>query len=189
MKRIKIGEAVLTKRKGRTLKKEEIEQRVCYAETDNLYVKPNCVENGIINSSVTFLKDIPQCFSGNVAKKNEILIPTIGFPNKIIVLNSEKIKLLPNSIFYILKLDEDILNPFYLASLLNSNKEKSKIEAMYKGLQTHIYIDELLDYEIPLLSLEEQNKIGRLYIEYNNNIKETMKKIEIESEKLRIIIE
>ena len=56
MKRIKIGEAVLTKRKGRTLKKEEIEQRVCYAETDNLYVKPNCVENGIINSSVTFSK-------------------------------------------------------------------------------------------------------------------------------------
>lgn len=55
------------------------------------------------------------------------------------------------------------LNPFYLFVVLNSKIVFLQSQARYVTAATimHLHMERFLDIEIPLLSLDEQNKIGK----------------------------
>jgi len=59
--------------------------------------------------------------------------------------------------------DTNKLNPFYLFVALNSKIVYSQAMARYVTAATimHLHIERFLDIEIPFLSIEEQNKVGK----------------------------
>lgn len=69
----------------------------------------------------------------------------------------------PSSLFYIIKTNREQVNGYYLASVLNSARKQYELTLLGSGSSVlSINKKDLLDLEIPLPSLEEQNRIVRV---------------------------
>ncbi|SOU86881.1 Type I restriction modification DNA specificity domain-containing protein [Tenacibaculum dicentrarchi] len=67
---------------------------------------------------------------------------------------------MPSSLFYIIRTDATKVNGHYLASILNSSQKQYELTLLGSGSSIiSITKKELLDLEIPLPTLEAQNKI------------------------------
>lgn len=69
----------------------------------------------------------------------------------------------PSSLFYIIKTNKTQVNGYYLASVLNSARKQYELTLLGSGSSVlSINKKDLLDLEIPLPSLEEQNRISEM---------------------------
>ncbi|WP_407557877.1 restriction endonuclease subunit S [Winogradskyella sp. 4-2091] len=72
-------------------------------------------------------------------------------------------KVIPSSLFYIIRTDENQVNGHYLSTILNSSKKQYELTLLGSGSSMiSITKKELLDLEIALPPLEEQKKIVKI---------------------------
>ena len=94
----------------------------------------------------------------------DILIKRLN-PDYAIVFEDDSIMALPSANLFVIRPDTDILDPYYLAFILESSKAISRISQRF-GIGTAVSavtINQIRSCEIPLPSLEEQRKMGELW--------------------------
>ena len=76
----------------------------------------------------------------------------------------------------VIEVDEEKLNPWYLVAFLTTDIGLKILKKAYiASLHSSLSIKKLEDTIIPILSIEEQNKIAQRYFEKINEIKEIKK--------------
>lgn len=69
-------------------------------------------------------------------------------------------KVVPSSLFYIIRADKTLVDSRYLAAVLNSGRKRYELELLGVGSSIiSIAKKDVLDFEIPLPSLEQQQKV------------------------------
>jgi len=86
-------------------------------------------------------------------------------PDCAIVFEDDSIMALPSANLFVIRPDTDILDPYYLAFILESSKAISRISQRF-GIGTAVSavtINQIRSCEIPLPPLDDQRKIGELW--------------------------
>lgn len=87
-------------------------------------------------------------------------------PDCAVVFEDESAQALPSANLFVIRPDTDILDPYYLAFVLESSKALSRI-SQRSGINTAVSavtINQIKNCVIPLPSLEKQSNLGALWM-------------------------
>ena len=120
-------------------------------------------ENGILNNVTSEFVELNEKTKGYLLKDGDVLFVGKGSRLFAWCYTSDFGPAIASSIFYVLRIRSQKLNPQYLATILNLQKSKNTFHQM--GAGTNIFSirkSELGAFNIPLLSIEKQTQIASL---------------------------
>ena len=123
------------------------------------------IQNGVIDNKLPFLSALDKRLEKYCLKNNSLILSKNGSPYKIAVAKViEGKKILANGNLYIIEVDEDKADPYYLQAFFESDQGAAVLQSITVGSTIpNIGIDKLKKVEIPIPSLEEQKRIAEKY--------------------------
>ena len=161
----------------------KLDKQKTKTKTTNVYLSLSDINDGLIEfeNIKEYLKETPEKQEKFCIKNNSILLSKYGNPPykfAIAQIPNNIEKVLANSNFIIIEVDEEKLNPWYLAAFFSSNSGSIVLRTTYTGSDNlTLSIKKLEDSIIPVPPMEEQEKIGKEYQKTINEIKELKKKL------------
>ena len=131
------------------------------------------INDGVIDSNLTKIYLDTDKLNKYVLHDKDLLVTSKGTISKFAVVELKKDeKLVPSGNFTILRLDKNIINPYYLKIFFESNKGKSIINSIKSGgVLPAINLSQLKTINIPVPPLEEQIKVVNRYLAKTDEIK------------------
>lgn len=149
------------------------------------------IQDGIIENNLPYISSIEPKYEKYCLKNNDLLISKNGYPYKIAVATvSNNQKILVNGNVYLVEIDAEKANPYYISAFLESEQGIAVFKSITVGAtMPNIGIDKLKKVMIPLPSLDEQNKIAKKYQATLDEIIITKLKLEKAVNRLHHIID
>lgn len=168
---------------------EQLDEMVSKSATNMQYLMLANIQNGLIDDKLPYLSYIDPKYEKYCLKNNSLILSKNGYPYKVAVASvKENQKILANGNLYIIELDEDKVNPYYLKAFFDSEQGISVLRNITVGAKIpNIGVDKLKKVEIPLPPLEEQNRIAERYLSTLNEISSLKLKLEETIDKLQLI--
>lgn len=151
--------------RGAAIKASEMDTLVSKKSTNIQYLKLSNIQNGIVDSNLPYIKEIDEKYSKYLIKNNSLIISKNGKPFKIAVVNVEKDKyILGNGNIYIIELNEEKVNPYYLKAFFESNLGIKSLNSITVGTtMPNLPVKDLKKLKVPVPSLEKQNEVSNKY--------------------------
>ena len=180
----KLADFVLDKYRGYQMTSKEVEE----LEDENgeyEILTISDIDNGIISSDLKKVSVNDNRFERYLVQENDIIISSKGTRIKIAVVNNiEYRKIVANGNLLVLRIDTNKLNPYYLASYLNSSNGQATLNQIQTGsVIISINPSNLIEMNISTFDIETQEKIANKYLIKQKQYliaKEHLKKIEEE---------
>lgn len=141
------------------------------------------ITDGNIDSDLTKIYPDTDKMDKYLLQDKDLLVSSKGTLSKFAVVeikNSEKY--IPSGNFTILRLDTNVINPYYLKIFFESNKGTAIINSIKSGgVLPAINLSQFKEINIPVPSIEEQNRIVNRYLAKTDEIimiKNKLKKLE-----------
>lgn len=137
-----------------------------------------------------YLKDLDEKYSKYYLKDGDLVITKIGYPPKIMVTHSlEEKHFLASGNFYIITIDRQKADPYYIAAYLTSGKGRLALADISIGeVIPTISMTELKNMELPLPPMEEQQQTGQKYRDSLEEIKNLTDQLEKAKKQLNSIL-
>ena len=134
-------------------------------ETNMQYLMTANIQDGIIEETLPYLINIEERYEKYCIKNHNLILSKNGAPYKIAVANIKKDqKILANGNLYIIEIDEEKANPYYIKAFFESETGIAALKSITVGSTIlSISVDKLKKLQIPLPLLDEQNKIAENY--------------------------
>ena len=131
------------------------------------------INDGVIDSNLTKIYLDTDKLNKYVLHDKDLLVTSKGTISKFAVVELKKDEnLVPSGNFTILRLDKNIINPYYLKIFFESNKGKIIINSIKSGgVLPAINLSQLKTINIPVPPLEEQIKVVNRYLAKTDEIK------------------
>lgn len=154
--------------RGSQLKASDFDEYKSSTPTNFQYLILSNINDGVItlNNDDQYLREIPLKLEKYCIKNNSILLSKIGMPNfkSAVAQIDDGTKVVANGNLFIIELDENKVNPFYIQAFFASDIGKTILKSIYTGSTIPtITLDKLKKIIIPLPSLEEQKVIAQKY--------------------------
>ncbi len=145
----------------------DADKYITQEKTNKCLLSLSNIKNGVIDKNLPYLSTIENKHKKYCLENNNLIISKSGYPYKTAVANIDDDKeILASGIFYILKLDETKINPYYLKAFFDSSIGQTILKESSVGTTLiTMAVDTLKKIKIPLASLEVQNAIGTKYKE------------------------
>ena len=141
------------------------------------------ITDGNIDSDLTKIYPDTDKMDKYLLQDKDLLVSSKGTLSKFAVVeikNNEKY--IPSGNFTILRLDTNVINPYYLKIFFESNKGTAIINSIKSGgVLPAINLSQFKEINIPVPSIEEQNRIVNRYLAKTDEImmiKNKLKKLE-----------
>ena len=123
------------------------------------------IQNGIIDDKLPYLSYIDTKYERYCLKNNTLILSKNGFPYKVAVASvRDGQRILANGNLYIIELDEEKANPYYIKAFFDSEQGHAVLKSITVGAaMPNIGVDKLKKVEIPLPPMEEQERIAHKY--------------------------
>lgn len=159
--------------------------------TEVQYLMLANVHNGLIDKDLPYLTTLDPKNEKYCLTNHCIILSKNGYPYKIAVAEIKKgQKILANGNLYIIELDEEKADPYYIAAFLGSEQGTAALKSITVGATIpNIGVEQLKKLIIPIPSLEQQNEIAAKYQAYKDEIAMLQLKIERTKSKLAHIFE
>lgn len=143
----------------------QLDEMVSDSVTNMQYLMLANIQNGIIDDKLPYLSYIDPKYDRYCLKNNTLILSKNGFPYKVAVASvSEGQRILANGNLYIIELDEDKANPYYIKAFFDSEQGHAVLKSITVGAaMPNIGVDKLKKVEIPLPSMDEQSRIAQRY--------------------------
>ena len=159
--------------------------------TDMQYLMLGNIKNGMIDDKLPYISKIELKYEKYCLKNNSLILSKNGYPYKVAIVNvKENQKILANGNLYIIELDEEKANPYYIKAFLESEYGTAALKEITVGATIpNIGVDKLKKIIIPLPSMAEQNKIAQKYQDTLDEIARIKLQLEETTQKLTKIFE
>ena len=162
---VTFGDLIKNITRGISRKSSDIEEITSSAETNYKYLMVSNLSNGLINEDLLSLTNIEEKYKKYCLKSNDLIISKSGFPYKIAVSEITGKKVLVNDNLYIITLDENRANPFYIKAFLDSKKGQYLLKRASVGsIIPNISVEAIKKLQIPLPDISEQDRIAKLFL-------------------------
>lgn len=158
---VEFGSVIKRITRGAPLRADELDEMVSEEPTMCQYLMLANIKNGIIDDNLPYLKEIDAKYEKYLIRNNNLLLSKNGAPFKVAVAEVEEEKrLLGNGNLYIIELDEEKINPYYLKAFFESEIGGILLKRIAVGASMpNIAVDSLKKIKVPMPSLEKQKKV------------------------------
>ena len=129
-------------------------------KTNYKYLQLNNISDGVVEEdSLLYLKEIPERCMRYTAKAGDIVLSK-NLPTKVAVIEDEKTQILISGNLFILRVDQNKINPYYIKAFLESREGENALSAISKGTKiTILPINDLKSIRIPILNKNREEMI------------------------------
>ena len=147
------------------IKAVELDKLDTVKDTGKFYMRLSEIKDGVISESLPHLTHIEEKDMKSILVDKDIILSRNGAPFKIAMYHAkDDEEVLPVGNLYILKANEEKVNPIYLKAYLESSKGIAKLTSCLTGITIQIIsLESLKKIRIPLPPIDEQNKIAERY--------------------------
>lgn len=186
---VEFGSLIKSVTRGAQLKASELDDMVSEEPTDIQYLMLSNIQNGMISEDLPYLKELDPKLAKYLIGNRNLLLSKNGAPFKVAVAEiEEEIKLLGNGNLFIIALDEEKVNPFYLKAFFDSEVGFASLMNIAVGATIpNISLESLKKLIVPLPPMEKQNEIADLYQAKQDEIKVLQLKLKKACNDLRAI--
>lgn len=177
--------------RGAPFTAKELDSLASSEATNYQYIMLSNIQDGIIDTSLPYLKQIEDKYLKYCVATNSILLSKNGPLFKIAVAdipNGKKILACGN--LFIIELDENKINPYYLKAMLESELGTKLLNSITVGaVIPTIGVAQLKQLIIPLKPIEEQKEIANRYLSVMDEIAIYKRKITKANDELKNIFD
>ena len=144
---------------------KELDEMASEEPTNTQYLMLANIKNGMIDEDLPYISGIDDKYKKYCLKNNNLILSKNGYPYKVAVVNMNgERQILANGNLYIIELDEEKANPYYIKAFLDSEDGIATLKGITVGATIpNIGVEDLKSIMIPLPSLEEQERIANKY--------------------------
>lgn len=152
--------------RGAPLKASDLDEMVSEEPTDYQYLMLANIQHGQIDSELPYIKEIQDNQKKYCLKNHSLILSKNGAPFKVAVAEVQPGKtILANGNLYIIEIDEEKADPFFVKAFLESEKGIALLKSITVGATIpNIGVDSLKKILIPQIPIEEQHKLAALYL-------------------------
>lgn len=150
----------------------QLDQLVSEEPTNIQYLILSNIKGGAIDTNLPYLTALEPRYEKYCLRNNDLVLSKNGYPFKVAIAQVQPgQKILASGNLYIIQLDEEKVNPFYLKAYLESEKGIAALKSIAVGASIpNISVEQLKKMMIPLIPLREQNKIAEKYLTLQDEI-------------------
>ena len=162
---VEFGSLIKSITRGAQLKASELDDMVSEDPTDIQYLMLANIQNGMISEDLPYLKELDPKLAKYLIGNKNLLLSKNGAPFKVAVAEIEEgRKILGNGNLFIIALDEEKVNPFFLKAFFDSEVGFASLKKIVVGTTIpNISLESLKKLMVPLPPMEKQNEIADLY--------------------------
>lgn len=162
---VPFGSVIKSITRGAPCTASQLDDMVSKSATKMQYLMSVNIQDGIIDNKLPFLSSIDAQFEKYCLKNNDLILSKNGNPFKVAVASiEEEQRILVNGNLYIIALDEECANPYYIKAFFESELGVAVLNSIAVGnLMSTIGVDSLKNIAIPLPPLAEQEKVATKY--------------------------
>ena len=166
--------------RGAQIKAAVLDEIVSDEPTNMQYLMLANLQDGIISEDLPYLKEMNPKYEKYCIKNGSLVISKNVSPVKMAIASvKEGNKILANGNLYVIELDEDKINPYFLKAYLESENGKAALSRVAVGATLlNLPVEGLKKITIPLPDLKSQKIIADKYYTKIKEIKELKYKLE-----------
>ena len=166
--------------RGAQIKASVLDEIVSDEPTNMQYLMLANLQDSIISEDLPYLKEIDSKYEKYCIKNGSLVISKNVSPVKMAIASvQEGNKILANGNLYVIELDEDKINPYFLEAYLESENGKASLSRVAVGATLlNLPVEGLKKIIIPLPELKIQKIIADKYYAKINEIKELKYRLE-----------
>lgn len=144
---------------------KDLDEMASEIPTNSQYLMLSNIKDGMIDEDLPYISGIEEKHKKYCLKNNNLILSKNGYPYKVAVVNMDGDKqILANGNLYIIELDENKANPYYIKAFLDSEDGIATLKSITVGATIpNIGVEDLKSILIPLPSIEEQERIAKKY--------------------------
>lgn len=152
-------------RRGASIKADELDTLMTNEHTGLYYLMLNDIQEGIVNNNLPNIREIKPQYEGYCIDDKAFILSKNGPVFKTAFIeNKPNEKVLVNGNMYIIHLDYNKINPYFLKAFFDSETGQTILRNNCTGsLLLTISIEELKNLVIPLPDINKQNQIANIY--------------------------
>lgn len=188
---IKFSSVIRNITRGIQLSARELDDVVSKNPTDTQYLVPADIQNGKVSDNLTYLKSFDKRYSRYVVNNGNLLISKNGNFSKIAIANVKKGKIVVASgNLYIIELDTETVNPYYIKAFLESDMGQNEIKSIMVGTTIpSIGATQLGTIKIPLIPLSQQEEFVAKYLAAIDNVEYLKMRVEKAENEVTDVVE
>lgn len=162
---VPFAEVVKSVTRGAPCNASQLDSMVSDKVTNMQYLMLANIKDGQIDNKLPYLSHIDPAYEKYCLKNNALILSKNGYPYKVAVASIKAgQRILANGNLYIIELDDEKVDPYFMAAFFNSEIGHTVLKSITVGATIpNIGKDKLLKLEVPLPTMEEQNRIGLKY--------------------------
>lgn len=162
---VAFGDLIVDVTRGASLRAKELDELTCDEDTGIHYLNLGNITDGSIDDELPCLKKLDPKLEGYCLKTGDLLLSKNGAPYKVAVADvPEERKILANGNLYIIKLNREKIDPYYVAAFLNGPDGKETLARASKGtVIPNLPLSELRAIKLPLETAETQARVAAAY--------------------------
>ncbi len=151
--------------RGAPLKAADLDEMVSDTPTDTQYLMLGNIQNGIIDEDLPYLRALDKRHEKYCIQDGNLILSKNGAPFKIAVaVIRPGQKLLANGNLYIIALDQEKADPYFVKAFLESDIGEATLRSITVGaVIPNIGVEQLKRIKIPDMPLEKQKEIAMKY--------------------------
>ena len=163
---VPLASVIKTITRGAPCTAAELDEIVSQEPTSMQYLMLANIKNGIIDEELPYLTKIDKRYEKYCLNDKCLLLSKNGYPFKVAIARVKPgKKILANGNLYIIDLDETKLNPYYLKAYFESEQGIAALKGIAVGAaMPNIAVEQLRKLMIPIVSLDQQEKIADRYL-------------------------
>ena len=169
---VPFGTVITRITRGAPLNAGELDKIASAVPTDMQYLLLSNIQNGIIDDDLPYLTVIDRKHEKYCLTDRCLILSKNGYPYKVAVAEVGKHrKIMANGNLYLIELDGEKVNPYYLAAFFSSRNGIAALKSITVGATVpNIGVDQLKKLIIPLPDMEKQNETAACYLEARDEI-------------------
>ncbi len=176
---IEFGSVIKSITRGAPLSGKDLDCIISNEKTDFQYLMLSNIKNGLIEDELPYLKNIDKKLEKYLIKDKNLVMSKNGYPFKISVFEKKHNKVLANGNMFVIELDEQKVNPYYIKVFFDSEAGIAALKSICGGSTIpNISQESLKSVLIPNISLEEQQEIVNKYLAKKDEIEYLKRQLE-----------
>lgn len=160
-----LGDLAIEIERGASLRAQELDELTTEADTGFSFVRLSDIADGRISENLPHLRALDEKTERQWLRTGDLVISKNGAPFKVAVAEIQKDqKVLANGNLYIVRLDTEVLDPYFVAAFLASGDGKEMLSRMVVGTSIpNLPLRNLKEISIPVPDMDVQKEVASRY--------------------------
>ena len=158
-------DVILNITRGASIKAKDLDAIASEEPTQYQYLMLKNINNGVIDANLPYITEIAEKHEKYCIRDNNLILSKNGYPYKVAIASVPGDKMiLASGNMYVIELDEDKVDPYYIKAFLESEQGINVLKSITVGATIpNIGVESLRKVKIPLPDMEVQQRIALRY--------------------------